>query len=73
MKAIIEVALKPFTVPHFVLTEASPGSPQDGIQEAPKYRLDELSSEVLEQLCAAFKKAVFEKAGKPMPPAAWKA
>jgi hypothetical protein len=70
MKATIEVKLKPFQVPNFVLTETAPKPRQEGIQEAPKYALEELDAETLEKLCDEFTDAVFKKAGKRRPPRA---
>ena len=67
MKATIEVKLKPFKVPNFVLTEAEVKPSQEGMTEVPKYALSELSVDTLEALCEEFVKSVFEKAGKSKP------
>ncbi len=68
MKATIEVKLKPFQVPNFVLTEAEAKPRQEGMQEVPKYSLAELDAETLEKLCDEFVISVFKKAGKQQPP-----
>jgi hypothetical protein len=57
MKTTIEVKLKPFQVPDFVLTEAEAKPRQEGFfHDAPKYALNELSADVLEALCGEFTK-----------------
>lgn len=67
MKTTIEVKLKPFQVPDFVLMEVKPR--QEGfLHDAPKYALSGLNADVLEALCEEFTKSVFEKAGKCRPP-----
>jgi len=68
MKATIEVKLKPFSVPNFVLTEAEPKPREEGMTEPPKYALSELNPETLEALCEQFTNEVFRKAGKSRPP-----
>ena len=67
MKATIEVKLKPFPAPNFVITEAAAKPRQEGMQEAPKYALEELDAETLKKLCDEFTDAVFKKAGKSQP------
>ena len=64
MSATVEVKLIPFRVPNFVLSEAPPKPRQEGFREAPKYALNELDAETLEQMCEEFTQSVFEKAGK---------
>ncbi len=68
MKANIEVTLKPFTVPNFVGVETDPKPKEQGFQDGKSYALNELSADTLVQLCKDFTKAVFEKAGKQIPP-----
>lgn len=70
MKVNIEVDLKPFQVPNFVIAEDSPSKKQEGFKKAPQYHLSDLDSNTLEILCAQFRREVFKKAGKPMPPEA---
>lgn len=70
MKALIEVKLKPFTVPDFVLADESPKERQYGFSEGRAYALSELDAETLEALCWKFKQEVFAKAGKQMLPTA---
>lgn len=64
MKTAIEVKLKPFTVPNYVIVDADPVPRQEGFQEAPKYALKDLPAETLEALCEVFTEGVFKKAGK---------
>lgn len=68
MKAKIDVVLKPFQVPNYVLTEQLPGVKQDGLREGPKYALSELDPDTLAKLCEDFTQAIFKKAGKQRPP-----
>ena len=67
MEATLKVALRPFTVPNFVLVETVPGKREDGVQDGPKCRLEDLDSLTLEALCDEFRDAVFVKAGKGRP------
>ena len=58
------IDLHPFQVPNFV-RQVMPARPrQDGFTEAPAIPLSDLSAETLEAMCAEFRRAVFEKAGK---------
>lgn len=66
MKIQIEVDIKPFEVPGAVETKISPGSRA----AAKLFSLSELDPETLDKLCSDFRKAVFDKAGKRMPPTA---
>lgn len=70
MKTTIEIKLKPFAVPNFVLVEEQPKERQEGFSEGRKYALNELDAETLESLCWKFKQEVFAKAGKQVPPIA---
>lgn len=64
------VNLRPFSVPSYVIQEVPPRTRQEGIVEAPTYRLDELDAETLAAMCDEFRRAVFHKAGKQDPAAA---
>jgi len=68
MEATFKVNLKPFTIPNYVLVEMPPGKRDDGWQEGPKYRLEDLDAVTLDGLCDQFRDAVFAKAGKSRPP-----
>ena len=70
MKTRIEIELRPFTVPNFVIQVTPPGDRGQGIQEAPKYALSDLDPYTLERLCDEFRTEVFNKAGKQQPPQA---
>lgn len=67
MKTKIEVDLKPFIVPNFVLIAPKAGLKQDGFKVGDKYALSQLDSEILLKMCEEFKMSVFEKAGKKIP------
>lgn len=58
----IKLKLKPFRVPNNVLVEQPPKPRQEGFQEYPSIPLSELDNETLEEMCAEFRKGVFEKA-----------
>lgn len=60
----LQVKLKPFIVPNFVNIDMPPCKREDGFKELPSFPLSALSPEALEELCIAFRLAVFEKAGK---------
>lgn len=68
MKVNINVELKPFTVPHFVLTVSAPKPRQEGFTESQKYALSDLDASILDKLCNQFRDDVFDKAGKRQPP-----
>lgn len=63
MKATIEVTLKPFSIPNFVLLETSLSNAED--KSIP---LEQLDGDTLDRLCNEFRAAVFKKAGKHEPP-----
>ena len=68
MKIKIEVDLKPFSVPNFILSEGHTVKTTDGeFIEKPKYRLKDLSSDTLITLCNKFVEDVFKKAGRTAP------
>ena len=67
MKVNIEVKLKPFQVPNFVLVEPTPGRRDEGMKEPSKFHLSDLDSDSLAKLCDEFRKQVFAKAGKTEP------
>lgn len=60
----MNVKLKSFLTPNFVLQEVLARPRQEGFQECPKYPLSEVDLESLSDLCDQFRKEVFEKAGK---------
>lgn len=62
MKHAIE--LHPFQVPNFVRQVMPPRPKQEGLSELPAIPLADLSADTLEALCAEFRRAVFQKAGK---------
>lgn len=68
MKVNIEVSLKPFITPNYVLTDEPPNSREDGYVECRQFRLSELHADTLSKMCDDFRKEVFKKAGKQEPP-----
>ena len=60
----IEVSVRPFGVPNYVLYE---GIKTPSSTETPKSHLSEVSEEVLSQLCDQFRENVFLNAGKKDP------
>ena len=67
MKVTIEVKLKPFQVPNFVLADEGPRPKQDGFVEGKSYSLSDLDAVTLRKMCDEFTAAVFKKAGKSQP------
>jgi hypothetical protein len=63
----VTVELRPFPVPEYAVMQMPPGRREDGMKALPKFPLNELGAEVLEQLCIQFRKDVFEAAGKEPP------
>lgn len=68
MKVTIELNLKPFQTPNFVLIESEPKPRQDGFQVSNSIPLSEIDPGALEGLCEEFTREVFKKAGKQRPP-----
>ena len=68
MEVTLKVKLQPFKVPNYVLAEVPFGRREEGIQEGPKYSLEDLDAETLDRLCDEFRNAVFLKAKKSLPP-----
>lgn len=64
MKASLEVELKPFQTPNFVLLEVKVGG------EPASVPLSALDSRTLDRLCRNFRDEMFRKAGKEQPPEA---
>ena len=61
MKAKVEITLRPFTVPNFVLAEAA--IKQEGEPDNPRsFPLSALEPETLDRMCDEFREAVFKKA-----------
>ena len=67
MTVSIELKLKPFSTPNFVLVEEQPLSRQEGFQEGRKFSLSEIGAVELSELCDKFRMDVFTKAGKDDP------
>ena len=63
-KITLEVELKPFTVPNYVLVVSKPGLRQDGMTDTPKYLLSDIDSATLDKMCSQFRHDVFAKAGR---------
>jgi len=65
MKIEIEVKIKDFRVPNFVVREGTEGEENESAGSIP---LSDLSPNDLETLCDTFRRDVFKKAGKSRPP-----
>ena len=63
----MEIELRPFSTPNFVIQVVPARPRQDGWMEAPKYALSEVDVDTLSDLCDTFRKEIFAKAGKPDP------
>ena len=68
MKVSIEIELKPFTVPNFVLAAQKPDPRGNGIKGQSAFALEDIDQITLYRMCEEFRKNVFAKAGKEMPP-----
>lgn len=62
MTTKVQVELQPFMVPNYVIQVVPPGRREEGLREAPKFRLCDLDDLTLTQLCDDFRAAVFAKA-----------
>ena len=67
MKVHIEIKLKPFTTPNYVLVDESAKPKDQGFSESKKFSLSELDAATLSSLCDEFRREVFKKAGKREP------
>lgn len=67
MKVTLQVEIKPFLTPNFVLAEQEPVGPGERMQETVKYPLSYLNPETLDRLCDQFRDEIFMKAGKQQP------
>ncbi|MCW8988351.1 MAG: hypothetical protein OQK75_11860 [Gammaproteobacteria bacterium] len=64
MSIKLNIELKPFIVPEYVLIKQKPKSRQEGFNANPeKFHLKDLDAETLGQLCDEFRASVFTKAG----------
>ena len=64
MKTTIEVDLKPFMIPQFVVENRPKVVEQSDPDGALNFRLGDLDSETLDRLCREFTTGVFNKADK---------
>lgn len=67
MKATIEVRLRPFIVPNFVIAESDTAAAKD---DGVSYPLTAIDAETLDRMCSEFRDAVFKKASRQQPPRA---
>lgn len=63
----MELKLRSFKTPNFVLTEMPPRPRQEGFDQGPKFALKEVDADKLVDLCDQFRAEIFEKAEKPDP------
>lgn len=64
---MITVEVQPFAVPNFVRLVASARKREDGFPESAPIPLGDIKTEVLDAMCAEFRRTVFTKAGRPLP------
>jgi len=60
----MKIELHPFSTPNYVIMKIPSRPRQEGMAEAPKFKLEELDADTLDELCEGFRKDVFSKAGK---------
>lgn len=63
----MNIKLRPFQVPDFVIAETPARPRQEGFVGSPSWPLAEVDAETLAEMCDAFRYAVFCKAGKTDP------
>jgi len=63
----MNIKLKPFNTPNFVLAEMPPRPRQEGFRDGPSWALKEVDTETLSRLCDDFRAEVFRKAEKADP------
>jgi hypothetical protein len=66
VKANVEVAVQPFSIPHFVRRDKKNAGPGDPDAEA-AFELSAIDAQTLSALCDQFRADVFKKAGKTDP------
>jgi len=64
MKTTIEVDLKPFPVPNFVMENRPKAAHEADPEGTLKFRLNDLDSKTLDDLCEQFKTGIFNISGK---------
>jgi len=64
MKIKLELELKPFSIPNYVIPITKPKPREEGFQENAGIPLSEISDIDLYKMCEEFKVGVFKKAGK---------
>lgn len=68
LKAKIELQVRPFTVPNFVIAEnPNPDAAGEFTKEG-GFPLSMIDANTLDRMCDEFRDAVFKKAGKSPPP-----
>lgn len=67
MRITIDQEIKEFSVPSFVIPVSKPGNRQEGFKDPEGIPLRDLDQMVLDKLCIAFRRAVFQKAEKQDP------
>lgn len=63
----MEIKLKPFMTPNYVIQEAPARSRQEGFVSAPSFPLSDVDAETLSRMCEEFRSEIFRKAGKTDP------
>jgi hypothetical protein len=60
----MNLPLKPFSTPNYVILEMPPQKREEGSIESPTFSLDQIEAEILSLLCDDFREEIFKKAGK---------
>ena len=68
MEVNVKIKIKPFRVPNNVIIEGPPVAKEDGFKPAESMPLSALDASTLGEMCEAFTRGVFERAGKQRPP-----
>lgn len=61
MKINLEIEVRPFTVPNYVITIPKTGGRNE---ETPKIAIADLDAVTLEKMCNEFRASIFKQAGK---------
>lgn len=59
--AKFEMEIMPFEVPVKVYLKTPPRNRQEGLKQAPTVKISDLPKETLEELCAEFRRKIFDQ------------
>lgn len=60
----INIPLRPFNVPNFVIMDTPSGSRNEGLKDPPSFPVSAVDEQTLSLMCDDFRAGVFAKAGK---------